>query len=138
MREPRTGEMVLFTVQDYMSGGSIDRRLWHTARDSVTWTERLQWARDIAEGMRAIHERGYSHRDLKSLNVLYDTSTGEAKVADFGMTRQTGNHVQQKQPPASASSSRVSANSLRALAQDLATTPQVMSAPPEGDECALR
>ena len=37
-------------------------------------------------GMAFIHDRGYTHRDLKSPNVLYDAFTMRAKVADFGMS----------------------------------------------------
>ena len=37
-------------------------------------------------GMAFIHDRGYTHRDLKSPNVLYDEFTMRAKVADFGMS----------------------------------------------------
>ena len=36
--------------------------------------------------MAFIHDRGYTHRDLKSPNVLYDNTTMRAKVADFGMS----------------------------------------------------
>ena len=78
---------VSFSVGEYMSGGSIDRRLWDTPYHSITWDEKLVWAADICEGMRYIHSRGYTHRDLKSQNVLYDKESGRAKVADFGVSR---------------------------------------------------
>jgi len=42
---------------------------------------------DIAEGMHFIHEQGFTHRDLKSKNVLYYKDTMRAKVTDFGMAR---------------------------------------------------
>jgi len=77
----------LFIVQEFMSGGSIDGALWHpnpTQRDSLSWKERVQWASDIAEAMAFIHAQGYTHRDLKSKNVLYDRASMRAKVADFG------------------------------------------------------
>ena len=37
-------------------------------------------------GMSYIHEKGFAHRDLKSLNVLL-TSTLTAKIFDFGTAR---------------------------------------------------
>lgn len=37
--------------------------------------------------MAYIHQKGYTHRDLKSQNILYDEHDGRAKVADFGMSR---------------------------------------------------
>merc|ERR1711871_949549 len=36
-------EFVLFLVQEFMTGGSLDKRLWHTDPASVTWSERVQW-----------------------------------------------------------------------------------------------
>jgi len=69
------------------SGGSIDKRLWGKPTSSLTDLERLTWACDIAEGMAFIHSKGFTHRDLKSQNVLYDLETMRAKVADFGMSR---------------------------------------------------
>ena len=80
----------LFVVQEYMSGGSIDRRLWNPEPQplsSLSELERLVWACDISEGMAFIHQKGFTHRDLKSQNVLYDHNTMRAKVADFGMSR---------------------------------------------------
>ena len=85
--ERSCGEPVLFMVQEYMSGGSIDRRLWDQPLDSLSDEHRLVWACDIAEAMAFIHQRGFTHRDLKSQNVLYDRVTMRAKVADFGMSR---------------------------------------------------
>ena len=49
---------------------------------TIPWSNRLQIASDIAEGMAFLHSRGLIHRDLKSLNILLD-HTGKAKIADF-------------------------------------------------------
>ena len=60
-------EQQLFSVIEYMSGGSIENRkystllcihvpitgLWHTPFESVTTRERLIWATDTAEVMRS-------------------------------------------------------------------------------------
>ena len=50
-------------------------------------TERaMQIARDIAEGVSALHERGIVHRDLKPHNVLLN-SQGRAKLSDMGLSK---------------------------------------------------
>lgn len=46
----------------------------------------------IANGMVHIHERGFIHRDLKSLNIFIDNSYN-AKIGDFGLSR----HISQSQ-----------------------------------------
>ena len=68
MSEPEYGLRVLFTVQvfaldaycfldqsyfrcaqEFMSGGSLDRRIWDQPLCSVTWKEKLQWCKDTAK-----------------------------------------------------------------------------------------
>ena len=84
-------EEVLFTVQEYLTGGSVDTALWHTPHGGTTspisWKVKLQWARDSAEGLAYIHQRDHVHRDFKTPNLLYDATTMRAKIADFGMSR---------------------------------------------------
>merc|ERR1711871_720789 len=75
---------VVFAVQEFMSGGSLNTRLWGKPFQSVAWSERVQWALDTAEGVCFIHSKGFIHRDLKSQNILYQRESGRAKVADFG------------------------------------------------------
>ena len=43
-------------------------------------------ARDIAEGVNAVHSRGIVHRDLKPHNVLLNAS-GRAKLSDMGLSK---------------------------------------------------
>jgi serine/threonine protein kinase len=65
----------------------------HARRKSLAWCRRVQIARDVAEGMAFLHERGLIHRDLKSLNILLEAGpTGKAKIADFGLSKFTGSH----------------------------------------------
>ena len=46
----------------------------------------FQVARDIAEGVNAVHTRGIVHRDLKPHNVLLNSS-GRAKLSDMGLSK---------------------------------------------------
>ena len=36
-------------AQEFMSGGSLDRRIWNQPLCSVTWGEKLQWCKDTAK-----------------------------------------------------------------------------------------
>ena len=45
-----------------------------------------QVARDIVEGVNAVHSRGIVHRDLKPHNVLLNSS-GRAKLSDMGLSK---------------------------------------------------
>ena len=104
-------------AQEFMSGGSLDRRIWNQPLCSVSWEEKLQWCKDTAKvwllrlvrgtdwsiaGNGFCAPLGFAHRDLKNQNVLYDIDSGRAKVlqgvryvcltlseqvADFGMTK---------------------------------------------------
>lgn len=47
-------------------------------------------ARQIAEGLGALHARGFIHRDLTPRNVLLSFESGAAKLSDFGTSRVLG------------------------------------------------
>jgi hypothetical protein len=42
-------QLISFSVQEFMSGGSLDGRLWDQPQGYVTWGEKLQWAADVCE-----------------------------------------------------------------------------------------
>ena len=46
----------------------------------------VDFARQIAAGLEAAHQRGIIHRDIKPQNVLIGPD-GEAKLTDFGISR---------------------------------------------------
>ncbi len=56
----------------------------------------LYWAREIADGVRYLHDRDYVHRDLKSGNILLKDCGANywtAKICDLGLAREKGSAV---------------------------------------------
>lgn len=76
-----------YLVMEYVDGPTLQARL-HTGPLSHKTAVRI--ARDLAEGLHAVHSAGIVHRDVKPGNVLLRASSvpGEefrAKLADFGI-----------------------------------------------------
>ncbi|CAG9803885.1 unnamed protein product [Chironomus riparius] len=72
-------------VLPYYKNGSLDSYLSRKAKNNDYIAERqiLAMFLGICEGVKAIHEIGYSHRDLKTGNVCF-SDTMEPVLLDFG------------------------------------------------------
>jgi serine/threonine protein kinase len=84
---PAGGEGILGILTEYCARGSLYHLLHevHGLRQAQL-IEKLRLALDVASGMSFLHGSRIVHRDLKSGNVLID-STGRAKIADFGLSK---------------------------------------------------
>ncbi|XP_019058691.1 PREDICTED: probable receptor-like protein kinase At1g80640 isoform X2 [Tarenaya hassleriana] len=84
-----------FIVYELMENGSLDSQLHGPSRGSaLTWHMRMKIALDTARGLEYLHERcrpPVIHRDLKSSNILLDSSF-HAKISDFGLAVTVGVH----------------------------------------------
>ena len=64
------------TLRDSLRAGAISTR------------KAVDYARQVASGLAAAHEKGIVHRDLKPENVFI-TNDGRAKILDFGLAKFT-------------------------------------------------
>ena len=74
-----------YIVFEYVEGETLKQRITRTG--ALESTEALAYAVEISQALEVAHERGMVHRDVKPQNVLID-STGQAKLTDFGISRQ--------------------------------------------------
>ncbi|KAI5285331.1 hypothetical protein KEM54_000643 [Ascosphaera aggregata] len=73
----------LWLVCDYCPGGSV-KTLMRATGDKLEEKFIIPIARELAEGLRAIHEAGIIHRDVKAGNVLIHEE-GRLQICDFGV-----------------------------------------------------
>ncbi|MCU0754012.1 MAG: protein kinase [Xanthomonadales bacterium] len=74
---------VPYIATEYLPKGSLRERLDQTFDAHAV----LRLARDLAQGLKYLHEQGFLHRDLKPANI-YFRDDGTAVLADAGITRQ--------------------------------------------------
>ncbi len=71
-----------FIAMEFVSGGHFEHHILE--RGVIPEAELLPFAIQIAEGLKAAHEAGLIHRDIKPGNILVDAD-GNAKIVDFGL-----------------------------------------------------
>ncbi|PLB55830.1 serine/threonine protein kinase [Aspergillus steynii IBT 23096] len=73
----------LWLVCEYCPGGSV-RTLMRATNDRLDEKFAIPVARELAAGLRAIHDAGIIHRDIKAANVLIHEE-GRLQICDFGV-----------------------------------------------------
>ena len=73
-----------YIAMEYVPGGTLKDRI--TQDGPLDSRLAASFGYQVAEALGAAHAKGVIHRDIKPQNVLI-TSSGEAKVADFGIAR---------------------------------------------------
>src|SRR3712207_887042 len=73
-----------YITMEYLLSGTLKDHILH--RGALPPQMATEVALQIAKALRAAHERGVIHRDIKPRNIL-STDSGHVKVADFGIAR---------------------------------------------------
>ncbi len=76
------GEM--FIVMEFIDGRELKKLI--IANSQLSIDNCLAYANQIAEGLKAAHAKGVTHRDIKSSNIMV-TESGQVKIMDFGLAK---------------------------------------------------
>jgi serine/threonine protein kinase len=79
-----------YLVTEYIDGGTL--KGWARA-EKRGWREIVELLTGVADGLATAHAAGILHRDIKPDNILI-TSSGYAKLADFGLAKLADDLVQ--------------------------------------------
>lgn len=79
-------EIACFTME-FLDGCTLSHHIKDVG--TMPWPQIKQLAENVCEGLHAIHQAGFIHRDLKTSNVMVVERNGrtEAVVMDFGLVR---------------------------------------------------
>ena len=88
-----TDNGVTYAVTELVDGGTLQEIL---EGDGVPQRKAIDYARQVAKGLAAAHDRGIVHRDLKPANLMV-TRDGRVKILDFGLAKLT--HAGQSEAP---------------------------------------
>jgi len=81
-----SGHATPYVVSELLEGMTLRARLQGGA--ALAPRRAIDYARQIADGLAAAHDRGIVHRDLKPDN-LFVTGDGRIKILDFGLAKLT-------------------------------------------------
>ena len=96
-------------IMELVEGQTLAERIKQGG--AIPLGEALEFARQIADGLEAAHEKGIVHRDLKPANIKI-TPTGTIKLLDFGLAKADGpwaSAVSIEEPPSTLSVARTGA-----------------------------
>ncbi|MEX1363131.1 MAG: serine/threonine-protein kinase [Nannocystaceae bacterium] len=72
-----------FMTMEVIEGPTLAMEL--ATRRRIAVPQAMEWACQIAAGLRALHESGIAHRDLTPCNLLIERCSELVKIFDFGL-----------------------------------------------------
>jgi serine/threonine protein kinase len=76
-----------YLVSELMEGGSLFDHIKNKNNPKFHWSINLKLIKDITAGMVYLHSNDILHLDLKSLNILLNKESDQAKISDFGLSQ---------------------------------------------------
>lgn len=78
-------ETLDFLVMDFIEGPTLSHQ---SSRVDLEIAKVVEWVKQAAYGLAAIHAGGLLHLDLKPGNLLLDVKSDTVKIIDFGLERE--------------------------------------------------
>jgi serine/threonine protein kinase len=79
-----------FFVMEYVEGHTLKSHITGLkSGEGIPLRQALDWTIQIAQGLKAAHEKNIVHRDIKPENVML-TKDGSLKIMDFGIAKLRG------------------------------------------------
>ncbi len=77
----------MFIAMEFIEGQSVlEKIVGAHGRVPLPIDEAIKFAMQVADGLQAAHEKGITHRDIKSANVMI-TEKSQVKIMDFGLAK---------------------------------------------------
>lgn len=77
----------LFFVMEYIEGTTLKQYISNLKSGrGITVKQSIEWTAQIAEGLKAAHEKNIVHRDIKPANIML-AKDGKLKIMDFGIAK---------------------------------------------------
>ncbi|MDP1678322.1 MAG: protein kinase [Bacteroidota bacterium] len=77
----------MFFVMEFIEGTTLKHHITNLKTGTgIPVLQALEWITQIAEGLKAAHEKNIIHRDIKPENIML-TRDGKLKIMDFGIAK---------------------------------------------------
>ena len=76
----------MFIAMEYIDGDNLHDMIASTGGSPLSLTKAIDYTIQIAQGLKAAHDKNIVHRDVKSANMML-TQKGSVKIMDFGLAK---------------------------------------------------